>query len=74
MILATPHNLLQVIYDESEEQLEAIAFDEINGKIAVCASQQIRIYKPYGHGSNNEDILKVGKNIDKDENLEADRV
>lgn len=58
VILATPHNLLQVIYDESEEQLEAIAFDEINGKIAVCASQQIRIYKPYGHGSNNEDILK----------------
>ncbi|POS86224.1 hypothetical protein EPUL_000396, partial [Erysiphe pulchra] len=58
VILTTPHNLLQVIYDDSEEQLEAIAFDEITGKIAVHASHQIRIYKPYGQGSNNEENLK----------------
>ncbi|RKF61109.1 Regulator of V-ATPase in vacuolar membrane protein 1 [Erysiphe neolycopersici] len=58
VILTTPHNLLQAIYDDSEEQLEAIAFDEITGKIAVYASHQIRIYRPYGQFSNNEDNLK----------------
>ncbi|RKF73443.1 Regulator of V-ATPase in vacuolar membrane protein 1 [Golovinomyces cichoracearum] len=55
VILTTAYSLLQVIYEESEDQLEAIAFDEESGKIAVCTRCSIRIYKPYGKG---EDDLK----------------
>ncbi|TQS37401.1 hypothetical protein Golomagni_02129 [Golovinomyces magnicellulatus] len=55
VILTTAYSLLQVIYEESEDQLEAIAFDEESGKIAVCTRCSIRIYKPYGQG---EDDLK----------------
>ncbi|KAI6249360.1 Regulator of V-ATPase in vacuolar membrane protein 1 [Erysiphe necator] len=58
VILTTPQILWQVIYDDSEEQLEAISFDEITGKIVVCARYQIRIYKPYGQGREIEENLK----------------
>lgn len=47
---------MQTIYDDTEEQLEAIAVDEASGKIATCTGSTIRVYKPYGQ---EEDALQV---------------
>ncbi|TAQ89313.1 hypothetical protein B7494_g2375 [Chlorociboria aeruginascens] len=55
VILTDADTLLQTIYDDNEEFLEAIAIDEASGKIAVCAGSNIRVYKPYGQG---DDALK----------------
>ncbi|KAM0391607.1 hypothetical protein ACHAQC_006401 [Fusarium culmorum] len=43
------------VYDEGEQTLEAIAFDEATGKIATCTLTQVRVYKPLG---SREDTLK----------------
>ncbi|KAF5002283.1 hypothetical protein FGRMN_500 [Fusarium graminum] len=43
------------VYDESEQPLEAIAFDEATGKIATCTLTQVRVYKAFGL---REDTLK----------------
>ncbi|KAI0996628.1 Regulator of V-ATPase in vacuolar membrane protein 1 [Podosphaera aphanis] len=48
VILTGSFSLIQAIYDESGEQLKAIAFDETNGKIAASTEHNIRVYKPYG--------------------------
>ena len=56
VILTAPNSILQTIYDENEEFLDAIAIDEVSGKIATCTGSTVRIYKPYGQG---EDALKV---------------
>lgn len=56
VILAGPDTILQTIYDDDDDILEAIAFDEGSGKIAACTGSNIRIYRPYGQG---EDALKV---------------
>ncbi|CZS96032.1 related to RAV1-similarity to Drosophila DmX gene [Rhynchosporium graminicola] len=55
VILTGPDSVLQTIYDDDEDHLEAIAIDETSGKIATCAGYDVRIYKPYGEG---EDALK----------------
>jgi hypothetical protein len=55
-ILEGCHKILQTIYDEEEQTLEAIAFDEATGKIATCTLTQVRVYKPLG---SCEDTLKV---------------
>ncbi|CZR52061.1 related to RAV1-similarity to Drosophila DmX gene [Phialocephala subalpina] len=55
VVLNGSHSILQTIYDDAEEQLEAIAIDEASGKIATCAGSNIRVYKPYGQG---EDALQ----------------
>lgn len=48
-ILAEPETLLQTVYDDADERpLEAIAFDEASGKIAVCTTERVRIYRPLG--------------------------
>lgn len=48
-ILAEPETLLQTVYDDSDERpLEAIALDEGSGKIAVCTTDLVRIYRPFG--------------------------
>ncbi|KAK0107758.1 regulator of (H+)-ATPase in vacuolar membrane, variant 2 [Cadophora gregata f. sp. sojae] len=55
VVLTAPDSILQTIYDDDEEDLEAIAIDEASGKIVTCAGTIIRVYKPYGQG---EDALK----------------
>ena len=55
-ILGDPDTLLQTVYDDDEEPLQAIALDEASGKIAVCTHRAVRIYKPFGH---QEDALRV---------------
>jgi len=56
VILAGPHQLLQTIYHEATQILEAVAIDEVSGKIAVCSGGTIYIYQPFGQ---TEDVLKV---------------
>ncbi|KAI6751274.1 hypothetical protein HG530_014188 [Fusarium avenaceum] len=54
-ILEGSHTILQTVYDEGEQPLEAIAFDEATGKIATCTLAQVRVYRPFG---SREDALK----------------
>lgn len=56
MILGGPHSLIQTIYDDQLLALEAVVIDEATGKIAVCSSEEVHIYKPYG---KKEGALKV---------------
>jgi hypothetical protein len=56
VVLSGPESIVQTIYDDAEEHLEAIAVDEVTGKIATCAGCNVRVYKPYGL---REDALKV---------------
>jgi len=55
-ILGEPDTLIQTIYDDDEDPLQSIAFDEATGKIAVCTHRSVRIYKPFGW---EENALKV---------------
>lgn len=48
VILGGPHTLLQTIYVDDTESLEAVTIDEASGKIAVCGGPDIFIYQPYG--------------------------
>ncbi|KAF4977525.1 hypothetical protein FZEAL_5959 [Fusarium zealandicum] len=54
-ILEGSQSILQTVYDDSEQPLEAIAFDEATGKIATCTSTKVRVYKPFG---SQEDALQ----------------
>lgn len=48
MILGGPQKLLQTIYVDDTETLEAVTIDETSGKIAVCGGPDVFIYQPYG--------------------------
>ncbi|BCR86495.1 WD repeat protein [Aspergillus chevalieri] len=48
VILGGPQKLLQTIYVDDTETLEAVAVDEATGKIAVCGGPDVFIYQPYG--------------------------
>ncbi|ROV92027.1 hypothetical protein VMCG_09527 [Cytospora schulzeri] len=48
-ILSDHETLIQTIYDDDETHLEAVALDEVSGKIAVCTNRSVRIYKPFVH-------------------------
>ena len=48
--------MLQTIYDDDDEPLQAVALDEASGKIAVCTGRSVRIYRPFG---KEEDALQV---------------
>ncbi|KAF1831934.1 hypothetical protein BDW02DRAFT_571508 [Decorospora gaudefroyi] len=48
IVLDRPHHVLQTIYIDEESELEAVALDEGTGKLAVCSTQHIYIYQPYG--------------------------
>ncbi|KAL4869749.1 hypothetical protein BDV12DRAFT_167152 [Aspergillus spectabilis] len=48
VILGGPHKLLQTIYVDDTPALEAVAIDEISGKIAVCGGPHAFVYQPYG--------------------------
>jgi len=48
VILGGPQTLLQTVYVDDTKNLEAVAFDEASGKIAVCGGPDIFVYQPYG--------------------------
>ncbi|USP81648.1 hypothetical protein yc1106_08922 [Curvularia clavata] len=48
IVLDRPNHVLQTIYIDEEFELEAIAIDEGTGKLAVCSTRQIYVYRPYG--------------------------
>lgn len=48
VILGGPQTLLQTIYVDDTDKLEAVAFDEASGKIAVCGGPDVFVYQPYG--------------------------
>ncbi|KAI1753144.1 WD repeat domain-containing protein [Xylaria castorea] len=48
-ILSGPGTVLHTIYDDDSRRLEAVAFDEVSGKIAACTDGTVRIYRPMGH-------------------------
>ncbi|KAK7416511.1 regulator of (H+)-ATPase in vacuolar membrane [Neonectria magnoliae] len=54
-ILEGSRGVIQTIYDDDPQPLDAIAFDEASGKIATCTSTQVRVYRPFG---SREDALK----------------
>ncbi|KAG6001213.1 hypothetical protein E4U21_004612 [Claviceps maximensis] len=46
-VLSGSHRVIQTVYDDDVEHfLDAIALDEVTGKIATCTSKQVRIYRP----------------------------
>ena len=48
VILAGSHVLLQTIYHDESESLDAVAIDEASGKIASCSGPTVHVYRPYG--------------------------
>lgn len=57
-ILGGPHDLIQTIYHEGSAVLDAVAIDEVSGRIAACTSEEAFVYRPYGW---KEDALKVAQ-------------
>lgn len=55
-ILEGSSGVIQTIYDDNDQPLEAITIDEASGKIATCTATEVRVYKPFGA---QEDTLKV---------------
>ena len=49
VILDAPDHVLQTTYQELPDELVAIIFDEISGKIAAASASTVHVYKPYGH-------------------------
>jgi hypothetical protein len=62
VILGSPDTILQTVYDDDDTPLDAIAVDEVSGKIASCAGHVVRVYRPYGQA---EDSLKVCQLLNK---------
>lgn len=56
VILGGPQKLLQTIYVDETETLEAVAIDETAGRIAVCGGPSVFVYHPYGI---KDETLKV---------------
>ncbi|KAL2015741.1 hypothetical protein VTK56DRAFT_4888 [Thermocarpiscus australiensis] len=54
-ILGEPDTLLQTVYDDDDEPLQAVALDEASGKIAVATRRVVRVYRPFGR---EEDALQ----------------
>ncbi|KAI9761570.1 MAG: hypothetical protein M4579_000962 [Chaenotheca gracillima] len=48
VILGGVDQILQTIYHDEGTALEAVAFDEDSGKIAVCHDSTVLVYAPYG--------------------------
>ncbi|KAJ5352094.1 RAVE complex protein Rav1 C-terminal [Penicillium brevicompactum] len=48
VILGGPQTLLQTIYVDDTDILEAVVIDESSGKIAVCGGPDVFVYQPYG--------------------------
>lgn len=56
VILGGPHDLIQTIYHDNAGALDAVAIDEVSGKIGTCTNEELYIYRPYGR---IEGALKV---------------
>lgn len=56
VILGGPRDLIQTIYHDSADALDAVAIDENSGKIGFCTNEEVYIYRPYGR---IEGALKV---------------
>ena len=63
MVLTAADHVLQTIYNDKEEELEAVILDEISGKLATCSGSNIYVYRPYGR---EEGILKGDTKIGSD--------
>lgn len=61
VILGGPQTLLQTIYVDDTENLEAVAFDEASGKIAVCGGPDVFVYQPYGIQGETLKVRIAGK-------------
>jgi hypothetical protein len=59
-ILSDHESLLQTIYDDDTQPLEAVAVDEVSGKIAVCTNAAVRVYSPLGE---EEHDLRVWQGV-----------
>ncbi|ORY63968.1 RAVE protein 1 C terminal-domain-containing protein [Pseudomassariella vexata] len=57
LAILSDDTIIQTIYDDDERKLEAVAFDELSGKIAASTGRTVRIYKPLGQ---LDDALKWG--------------
>jgi hypothetical protein len=57
VVLDGPNHVLQTTYLELPDELIAIVFDELSGKIAMASPSTVHIYKPYGR---DEGELRVG--------------
>ena len=57
-ILSGPRKLLQTIYLEESNPLDAVTFDKDTGNIATCSGSTVYLYRPYGR---DEGALKVLK-------------
>lgn len=56
VVLEGANKLLQTIYEDEVEDLDAVALDEASGKIATCSGSTIYVYRPYG---KDEGALRV---------------
>ena len=56
IILKGPQEILQTIYVDDVDELEAVNIEESSGTIAVCSQEQVYIYGPIGR---DEGVLKV---------------
>ncbi|KAK4119990.1 hypothetical protein N657DRAFT_666376 [Parathielavia appendiculata] len=54
-MLGDPDKLLQTVYDDDPEPLQAVALDEASGKIAICTRHAVRVYRPLGVGKEGDD-------------------
>jgi hypothetical protein len=56
-VLSDATTLVQTVYDDNPEPLQAIAVDEGSGRLAACTSQVVRIYGPV---AQSDDSYQVG--------------
>ena len=56
VILDRPDHILQTIYHDDQIPLDSVDLDEATGKIAVCSTLALHIYRPFGQ---EEGVLKV---------------
>jgi hypothetical protein len=66
VILKGPQDIVQTIYIDDVESLEAITIEETSGTIAVCGGKNVYIYKPFGR---EVDVLKVRGFLQDDNRL-----
>lgn len=71
VILGGPHKLLQTIYVDDTDTLEAVTVDESSGKVAVCGGPDVFIYQPYGiqHETLKWSLVHTFRNEDDNETV-----
>ncbi|KAI9696089.1 MAG: regulator of (H+)-ATPase in vacuolar membrane [Candelina mexicana] len=48
VILSGANDIIQTIYHDGDEVLQAVAVDEVTGKIVTCFGSTLLVYQPYG--------------------------